>query len=106
LRILIDECVPRALKRYLRTHDVVLTVPEAGFAGLKNGQLLREAEGNFEAFITTDKSLQHQQNLSAWSIAFVLLRAVSNDIADLEPLVPQLAARLADVAPGTLTIIG
>ncbi len=85
---------------------MVLTVPEAGFAGLKNGQLLREAEGNFDAFITTDKSLQHQQNLSAWSIAFVLLRAVSNDIADLEPLVPQLVARLADVAPGTLTIIG
>jgi hypothetical protein len=50
--------------------------------------------------------LQHQQNLSAWCIAFVLLRAVSNDIADLEPLVPQLVARLADVAPGTLTIIG
>ena len=85
---------------------MVLTAPEAGFAGLKNGQLLREAEGNFDAFITTDKSLQHQQNLSAWSIAFVLLRAVSNDIADLEPLVPQLVARLADVAPGTLTIIG
>lgn len=81
-------------------------MPEAGFAGLKNGQLLREAEGNFDAFITTDKSLQHQQNLSAWSIAFVLLRAVSNDIADLEPLVPQLVARLADITPGTLIIIG
>ncbi len=105
MRILIDECVPRALKRHLRTHDVVLTVPEAGFAGLKNGQLLREAEGNFDAFITTDKSLQHQQNLSAWSIAFVLLRAVSNDIGDLEPLAPQLVARLADVVPGTLTVI-
>ncbi|HXA19855.1 MAG TPA: DUF5615 family PIN-like protein [Thermoanaerobaculia bacterium] len=57
MRILIDECVPRALKRHLRAYDVVLTVPEAGFAGLKNGQLLREAEGNFDTFITTDKSL-------------------------------------------------
>jgi hypothetical protein len=105
LRILLDECVPRALKRHLRGRDTVLTVPEAGFAGLKNGQLLRRAEGNFDVFITTDKSLQHQQNLSAWSLAFVLLRAVSNDIADLEPLVPRLMASLADLGPGTLTVI-
>ena len=80
-------------------------MPEAGFAGLKNGQLLRRAEGNFDAFITTDKSLQHQQNLSAWSIAFILLRAVSNDIADLEPLVPRLMVSLADLVPDTLTVI-
>ena len=105
MRILLDECVPRALKRHLGEHDTVLTVPEAGFAGLKNGQLLRRAEGNFDVFITTDKSLQHQQNLSAWSIAFLLLRAVSNDIADLEPLVPRLIASLANVVPGTLTVI-
>jgi archaellum biogenesis protein FlaJ (TadC family) len=104
LRILIDECVPRALKRHLRAHDV-LTVAEAGFAGLKNGQLLRRAEGNFDAFITTDKSLQHQQNLSVWTMAFVLLRAVSNDIADLEPLIPELLKRLPEVIPGTLTVI-
>mgnify|MGYP001791568612 FL=1 len=78
---------------------------EAGFAGLKNGQLLRRAEGNFAAFITTDKSLQHQQNLSAWTMAFVLLRAFSNDIADLEPLIPELLRRLPEVAPGTLTVI-
>lgn len=104
MRILIDECVPRALKRHLQAHDV-LTVAEAGFAGLKNGQLLRRAEGNFAAFITTDKSLQHQQNLSAWTMAFVLLRAFSNDIADLEPLIPELLRRLPEVAPGTLTVI-
>jgi archaellum biogenesis protein FlaJ (TadC family) len=104
LRILIDECVPRALKRQLRGYDVQ-TVAEAGFAGLKNGQLLRRAEGNFDAFITTDKSLQHQQNLSASTMAFVLLRAVSNDIADLEPLIPELLRRLPEVTPGKLTVI-
>jgi hypothetical protein len=105
LRILIDECVPRALKRHLRAHDAV-TVAEAGFAGLKNGHLLRRAEGSFDAFVTTDKSLQHQQNLPVWTMAFVLLRAVSNDIADLERLVPELLKRLPKVAPGTLTVIG
>jgi hypothetical protein len=105
LRILIDECVPRALKKYLLIYPTVLTVPEAGFAGLKNGQLLRAACGNFDTFITTDKSLQYQQNLPAWEIAFVLLRVPSNDIADIEPLIPQLLARLADVVAGTLTVI-
>lgn len=105
MRILLDECVPRALKRHFRSHDV-LTVPEAGFAGLKNGQLLRRAEGSFDVFITTDKSLQHQQNLSEWTMAFVLLRAVSNDITDLEPLVPRLIACLTSgVARGTLFVI-
>jgi PIN like domain len=105
LRILIDECVPRALKRRLRGHEQVLTVPEAGFAGLKNGELLRNVEGKFDIFITTDKNLQHQQNLAAWSIAFFLLRALSNDIADIEPLVPELIARLPDAAAGTLIVI-
>jgi hypothetical protein len=104
LRILIDECVPRPLKRHLRAHEAQ-TVAEAGFAGLKNGQLLRQAEGNFDVFVTTDKSLQHQQNLSAWTMAFVLLRAISNDIADLEPLIPELLMRLPEVRPGTLTVI-
>jgi len=86
-------------KRSLRGHELVLTVPEAGFAGLKNGALLRSAEGNFDVFITTDKSLRHQQKLSASSIAFYLLRAVSNDIADIEPLIPQLIARFPTPSP-------
>ncbi|HSY51632.1 MAG TPA: DUF5615 family PIN-like protein [Thermoanaerobaculia bacterium] len=105
MRILIDECVPRALKHKLRGHELVLTVPEAGFAGLKNGELLRNAEGKFDIFITTDKNLQHQQNLAAWTIAFFLLRALSNDIADIEPLVPELIARLSDAVAGALIVI-
>jgi len=105
LRILLDECVPRGLKRSLREKRLVLTVPEAGFAGLKNGQLLRSIDGKFDVFVTTDKSIRYQQNLSAYTIAFVLLRASSNDITDLLPLVPQLLARLNDLVPGTLLVI-
>ena len=82
-----------------------MTVPDAGFGGLKNGQLLRRVAGKFDVFITTDKSIQYQQNLSAWAIAFVLLRARSNDIIDIEPLVPKLLARLDEAVPGTLLVI-
>jgi hypothetical protein len=106
LRILLDECVPRGLKRSLREYQLVLTVPEAGFAGLKNGHLLSRAASSFDVLITTDKSIQYQQNLSASSMGFVLLRAVSNDIADIEPLVPELKARLGEIAPGKLIVIG
>jgi hypothetical protein len=57
-------------------------------------------------FITTDKSIQYQQNLPAYAIAFVLLRAVSNDIADIEPLVPELLERFDEITPGKLLVIG
>jgi len=56
----------------------------------------------FDVFITTDKSIQHQRRLSDYAIAFVLLRARSNDITDIEPLVPKLLARWAELAPGKL----
>lgn len=105
MRILLDECVPRGLKRSLRGFQLVLTVPDAGFAGLKNGQLLRSIAGKFDVFITTDKSIQYQQNLPAYAIAFVLFRARSNDITDIEPLVPQFLARLNELAPGALLVI-
>jgi hypothetical protein len=105
LRILLDECVPRRLKRSFRGHQLVLTVPDAGFTGLKNGNLLRHIVGKFDVFITTDKNIQFQQNLAAWNIGFVLLRALSNDFVDIEPLVPKLLARLGEVAPGKLLTI-
>ena len=105
MRILLDECVPRRLKRSFRGHQLVLTVPDAGFAGLKNGQLLRRVAGNFDLFITTDKSIQFQQNLAAWDLAFVLLRARSNDIADVEPLVVKLLARWEEIRPRQLLVI-
>jgi hypothetical protein len=49
MRLLLDECLPRQLKRELAGHDVV-TVPEAGLAGLKNGALLRRASELFDTF--------------------------------------------------------
>ncbi len=93
------------MKRSLRGYELVVTVPEAGLAGLKNRQLLRKIAGDFEVFITTDKSIQFQQNLAAQAIAFVLLRARSNDITDILPLVPQLIARLDGLRAGELVVI-
>jgi hypothetical protein len=105
LRILLDECVPRGLKRSFRDVGTVLTVPDAGLSGYTNGQLLARAAGTFDVFITTDKSIQFQQNLSKHDIAFVLLRAHSNDIADIQPLVPELLRRLPEAKRHELLVI-
>ena len=105
MRILLDECVPRALKRSFRDFQLVLTVPDAGLAGLTNGALLSQVAGKFDLFITVDKSIQHQQNLTRFQLAFVLLRARSNDITDIAPLVPKLLARLNEIRPGYLLVI-
>ena len=54
MRLLLDECVPKRLRRELSGYDVQ-TVREAGWAGLKNGALLRAADGSFDALITVDQ---------------------------------------------------
>ena len=67
------------------------TVPEAGLAGKKNGALLSLAESaRFEIFVTMDKGLEYEQNLAGRNIAILILRAKSNRLADLVPLVPDL----------------
>jgi hypothetical protein len=97
--------VPRALKRQFPSSETVITVPEAGYAGLKNGELLRAADGKFDVFLTTDANMQHQQTLRTYSMAFVLVRARSNDIFHLVPLMPKVVDRLRTVAKGQLLII-
>ena|SRR5207244_314351 len=100
MRILLDECVPRPLRRELPGHDV-RTVPEMGWSGKRNGELLQlMAAASFEAFVTVDQNLRHQQNLKATKIAVVVLVAPTNRLADLVPLVPKLHAALAAVQPG------
>jgi hypothetical protein len=80
--------LPKPLKREFAGHQV-LTVPEAGLAGLKNGALLRRASELFDVFVTVDANLKHQQNVVKLGIAVLVLRAVSNDMSDLLPWCPQ-----------------
>jgi predicted nuclease of predicted toxin-antitoxin system len=63
MRVLLDECVPRALRRELPGHNVK-TVAEAGWAGVKNGELLQLAANEFDVFLTIDRNLEYQQNFS------------------------------------------
>ena len=100
MRLLLDESVPSRLRRALPTHEV-RTVLEMGWSGVKNGELLALAANDFDAFITVDKNLPYQQNLTALPIAVVVLDAVSSELPALLPLVPNLERELAVLKPRT-----
>jgi hypothetical protein len=72
----------------------------------ENGELLALAAVDFDVFLTTDRSLSYQQNLSAFDIAVVVLVAPSNRIDDLRPLVPRLLEVLPTAKRRAVTIIG
>ena len=104
MRLLLDECLPRPLKRELVGHEVQ-TAAEAGLAGLKNGALLDQAAGRFDVFITVDANLRYQQNAAKLRLAVLVLRAASNDMSDLRPLVPAVLAALPALAAGVIVEI-
>jgi precorrin-2 methylase len=87
MKVLLDECLPKKLKREVQA-DVVSTVPEMGWAGTKNGALLRLVEREFDVLLTNDQNLEYQQSLKQFDIAIVVLVAPTNDIEDLKPLMP------------------
>lgn len=94
MKILLDECVPRVLKKRLAAPDVQ-TVQELGWSGLKNGASLAAADGRFDVFITTDKNLRRQQNLAKYKLAFVLLPGNrARTVAALVPYVENVLATL------------
>ena len=106
MRALLDEQLPRQLARALTGHEV-RTVQQQGWAGLKNGELLRRAaEDGFEAFITADQNLQFQQNLARSLLRIVVLVAPSNALEDLIPLVSGVLAVPPTLRPGEVQQIG
>lgn len=77
MRLLLDESLPRQLARHLEGHETQ-TVQRQGWAGLKNGVLLRAAAAEFDVFLTGDQNLQFQQNFAGLSLAVIVLVAFNN----------------------------
>ena len=84
-------------------HDA-RTVQDLGWAGIKNGALLRLAVGQFDALVTVDQGIEYQQNLSGLSISVVVMKAPSNDVDDLRPLLPAVEEALAKLRPGEIIL--
>jgi predicted nuclease of predicted toxin-antitoxin system len=106
MRILLDECLDWRLARELPSHEVK-TVGQMRWNGLQNGDLLTRAEKQFDAFITVDRNLSYQQNTSRYDLVMLVLRAKSNRLRELRPLLPALRAALENKpAARTLILIG
>ncbi|HKQ51644.1 MAG TPA: DUF5615 family PIN-like protein [Pyrinomonadaceae bacterium] len=104
MRVLLDECLPQRLKREVQA-EVVRTVPEMGWAGTKNGALLRLVEREFDVFLTNDQNLEHQQNLKHFNLAVVVLVALTNDVEDLMPLMPSANEAIRTTGPREIKYI-
>jgi predicted nuclease of predicted toxin-antitoxin system len=105
VRVLLDECVDWRLSRDVIGHDVK-TARQMGWSTIKNGELLALAAKQFDVFVTVDRNLSFQQNLVAFPIAVIVLRARTNRLSDLRPLIPALLAALSSPTPGIAQLIG
>lgn len=99
MRILLDECVPRRLRRALRDHHVV-TVQELGWAGLRDADVLTRVGARFDVVLSVDRKLPAHVDVRTLPFAIVLLVGRSNRIEDLEPLMHRVARRLPECRPG------
>ena len=105
MKVLVDECVDWRLSREIVGHDVK-TARQMGWSTIKNGELLALAAKEFDVFVTVDRNLSFQQNLPAFAIAVIVLRAKSNRLSELQPLVPELLASIPTAKRGVVTYVG
>ena len=83
-----------------------LQVPKRGWSGIKNGELLKRAEKEFDVFITVDRKLAAQQDLKKFRIPVILIRARTNRLEHIRPLAAELLEGLSGAVAGKLTIVG
>lgn len=105
MKVIVDECVDWRLSREIVGHEVK-TARQMGWSTIKNGELLALAAKAFDVFVTVDRNLSFQQNLPAFAIAVIVLRASSNRLSDLQPLVPDLLASIPTAKAGAVTYVG
>jgi predicted nuclease of predicted toxin-antitoxin system len=101
MKLLLDECVPRRLKRDFDDYEIS-TIDEAGLKGLKNGSLIRAASDVFQVLITVDKNIEHQQNKKDLPISIVILSAKSNHYESLSPLTREALKVLETIKIGEI----
>jgi predicted nuclease of predicted toxin-antitoxin system len=97
MKVLLDAWMPRPLRRFLPDHTV-RAAQEMGWAQLKNGALLKEAESQFDIFITTDKNLKYQQNIAGRKLAILVLP--TNDWPTIQLKAGEVTVKVAELQPG------
>ncbi len=99
MRIFLDECIDWRLARDIAGHEVK-AARQMGWTTIKNGELLALAAREFDVFVTVDRNLAFQQNVTELAIAVIVIEARTNRLADLQVLVPKLLRSLASISTG------
>ena len=107
MKVLIDENIPRKLKWRLMEHDIdSVTVPERGWAGVKNGELLNRAEEEFDVLLTMDQGIEYQQDLDGRKLAIVTVTGSKNEYETLLPLVAEIVDAVRKAMGGAVVSVG
>jgi hypothetical protein len=96
MKILLDECVPWPMRKLLAGHDCA-TAQQRGWMGIKNGDLVRLAEKEFDLFITSDQNIRYQQNLANRRIA--ILELSTNDLRRIERSAALIQSAISTIQP-------
>ena len=96
MNILLDECVPWPMNKFRAGHQCS-TAQQNGWGGIKNGDLLRLAETEFDRFITSDQNIRCQQNLAGRKIA--ILELATNDYRRIRAAAELIQSAVADIQP-------
>lgn len=102
MRILLDECVPWPMHKLMAGHSCS-TAQREGWRSIKNGELLRLAEGRFDLFVTSDQNLRYQQNLSGRQIA--ILELSTNNLRRILPAAVLILSAVEAVQPGEFRML-
>ena len=105
MRILLDENIPIDFAAELPGH-AVSTVVELGWNGVLNGELMRRARECCDVFVTLDRNLEFQQNISVLPFGVIIVRAVSNRMVHLRPLASAILLAVTAAMPGQLQTVG
>ena len=104
MNILLDERVPNRLKQHFPKHRV-RTVVDEGWRSLKNGDLLQQAQSQFDVFLTVDQNVQFQQNLRQYDIVVIVVVVYRNNLSSIIPFLPQIEEAIKTIESMQLVVI-
>ena len=105
MKILLDECVTKRLKKHLYEYEV-FTVRELELSGIKNGKLMTYCfENGFDILLTIDKNLTFQQNLDKYPLTIVVLNCYTSKIEDLIEFLPSFKLQVSELEKHKVYVI-
>ncbi len=106
MKILLDECVTKKLKKLLSSFEV-FTVAEMGWTGVKNGKLISLCvENNFNILITIDKNISYQQTINNYNITIVVFNSKTSLLSDLTMHLPEFLENIYKFERSKIYLIG